>query len=107
MLVKEALPEAIRAHPGIRGVEIANMQNKINLLADDVILMLTDDEQSLIHITELLQSISAVSYYNISTTKSLVLDIYLNSKIKQKLRLRFPCVWKDTSIPYTRPKFAL
>lgn len=81
-MVMEPFAEAIRTHPGISGVEITNVQHKINLFADDVILTLTDVEQSLIHTSEVLQSFSAVSYYKVNASKSLILDIPLNLKVK-------------------------
>lgn len=47
-LVMEPLAEAIRSHPGIRGVDIAGVQHKINLFADDIILAIIDVERSLL-----------------------------------------------------------
>lgn len=52
--VMKPLAEAIRSHAEIKGVEIAGSQHKINLFANDVILAITDVEQSLSPTTEII-----------------------------------------------------
>lgn len=93
-VVMEPLAEAIRSHPNVKGVEIGKTQHKINLVADDVILTLTDVEQSLMHTTEVLHRFSSVSYYRVNSTKSLILDISISPNVKQKIQSKFAYIWQ-------------
>lgn len=61
-MVMEPLAEAIRSHSGISGVNIADIQHKISLFADDVILTLTDVEHSLPNVTSLLNLYGSLTY---------------------------------------------
>lgn len=78
----ETLAEAIRSHLGIRAVEVALSQHKINLFEDDEILTLTDAERSLCNTTEVLDLFSSLTYYRVNSSKSLILDISLTPKTK-------------------------
>lgn len=94
-LVMESLAEAIRSHPGIRGVESVAVQHKISLFADDLILKLTDVERSLSNTTTLLDLYGSLTYYNVNISKSLISDLSLTPKVKQSLKNRFPYSWQE------------
>lgn len=69
----EPLAKVIRQHPKIKGINIAIICHKMNLFAYDVILTLTDIEDSLQTTLQVLDMFIKVSYYKINSSKSLIL----------------------------------
>lgn len=99
-LIMEPLAEAIRSHAGIKGVDIAGIQHKISLFADDVILALTDVKRSLANVSSLLDLYGSLTYYKVNSAKPLVLGLALPPGVQRRLKSAFPYTWQDTSLPY-------
>lgn len=87
-MVMEPLTETIRTNPQIKGVKLANTQHKINVFADDDILILTDVDPSLTHTSEALNLFSKVSFYRVYSFKSLILNLSISPTTKNK-----SCKW--------------
>lgn len=79
---------------------MAGVQYKTSLFADDVILTLTNSERSLPSVTALLELYGSLTYYKVNTSKSLILDLFVNPRIKQTLMSKFPYSWQECYIPY-------
>lgn len=86
----EPLAEKIRSHQDETGVDMAGVQYKTSLFADDVILTLSNSERSLPSVTALLELYGSLTYYKVNTSKSLILDLFVNPRIKQTLMSKFP-----------------
>lgn len=69
-LVIEPLAEKIWSHSGISGFKFGSMEYKINLFADDVILMLTNPSSSLALVQQSLKEFSLASYYKVNASVS-------------------------------------
>jgi len=70
VLAIEPLAEAIRRDPDIKGFRVDQTNHEINLLADDVILYLTDPINSFTKLQTLLNTYSAISGYTVNLEKS-------------------------------------
>lgn len=99
-LVMEPMAEAIRAHQGIKGIDVKGVQHKLNLFADDVILTLTDVDRSLPNVTALLELYGTLTYYKVNASKSLILGFQISPRVKLSLQARFPYSWQEKSLPY-------
>ncbi|MBN3294582.1 LORF2 protein, partial [Polypterus senegalus] len=71
----EPLAAAIRQTTVIKGIKCKNIEHKISLYADDVLLYLQNSQSSLSQAIELINSFSRVSDYSINWLKSTVLPI--------------------------------
>lgn len=71
----EPLAKSIRFQANIKGITIGTTEHKINLFANDIILMQTDHNPSLDSVSSTLDEFSHVSYYKINATKSLILPL--------------------------------
>ena len=81
-LVMEPLAESIRSNKNISGIRIAEVDHKVSLFADDVILMITDPDRSLPEIQRTLAWFSEVSFYKANEAKSYMLNLGLAEAIK-------------------------
>lgn len=63
----EPMAESLRSHPNIHGFHLAGNSYNVHLFADDVILMLTKPEVSLIHAHDVLSKFSTLSYYKVNS----------------------------------------
>ena len=71
----EPLATAIRQNTNIKGIQTANINHKISLYADDVLLFLTNAQTSLHKTIALIDNFSSLSEYSINWSKSVVLPI--------------------------------
>uniref|UniRef100_A0A3B3HAI8 Reverse transcriptase domain-containing protein n=1 Tax=Oryzias latipes TaxID=8090 RepID=A0A3B3HAI8_ORYLA len=82
----EPLAAAIRQSRDIEGIQTKNLEHKISLYADDVLLFTPNSQSSICQIISLINRFSSVSEYSINWSKSTILPIncnYLNpSSIK-------------------------
>lgn len=69
-LALEPLAESIRLHTEVRGVRMGNVEHKIALYADDILLFLTSPRQSVSAILKIFHEFSLISGYKINLTKS-------------------------------------
>lgn len=95
----EPLAAAIRATPDISGLHVGQIEHKIGLYADDIILICTSPSRSLSALLNLLSKFADISYYKLNTTKSVILP--MTNVHSQNLVLRsFNFQWADHHIPY-------
>lgn len=73
----EPLAEQVRQTDKINGFKVGDIEHKINLFADDVILMITNLRSSLASVQILLKKFSDVSYYKVNKHKSYILELGL------------------------------
>ena len=72
VLALEPLAQAVRQDPDIKGVQVGQQIHKISPFVDDVILLLTDPNQSLSKLQALLSSCSSISGYKVNYGKYLL-----------------------------------
>lgn len=96
----EPLANYIRTEPYIKGFSIRNSTHTISLFADDIILMLTEVEDSLTSVHSALQMFNKVYYYKVNEGKSYILGLGIDSSMQQSLSLWFPYRWSDGGIKY-------
>uniref|UniRef100_A0A669EVM6 Reverse transcriptase domain-containing protein n=1 Tax=Oreochromis niloticus TaxID=8128 RepID=A0A669EVM6_ORENI len=71
----EPLAAAIRQNSVIKGIKCKNMEHKISLYADDVLLFLQNSQTNISGVIELINSFARISDYSINWSKSTVLPI--------------------------------
>uniref|UniRef100_A0A3Q2ZER1 Reverse transcriptase domain-containing protein n=1 Tax=Kryptolebias marmoratus TaxID=37003 RepID=A0A3Q2ZER1_KRYMA len=71
----EPLAAAMRQTADIKGIPCKNIEHKISLYADDILLFLQNSENSISNVIELINAFSKVSDYSINWPKSTVLPI--------------------------------
>lgn len=96
----EPLATYIPSHPRITGFPIQNAKHTLCLFADDIILLLTDVENSLATIHSVLMLFNHISYYKVNNTKSYILGLGITLTLKQKLTLLFPYIFQQERISY-------
>ncbi len=69
-MVIEPLAEAVRCNPHISGIFVNGKQHKIALYADDILLFVTQPEESISVIMEIIEQFSKISGYKINFSKS-------------------------------------
>lgn len=99
-LIMEPLAEHIRLHRNITGFKIGHIEHKINLFADDVVMMLTNPISSLASVQDVLMKFSCISYYKVNATKSYILDLGLDAVTSNILRNQYVYPWAETGISY-------
>lgn len=63
----EPLAQAIRATQGIKGIQVGQALNKVILFADDMLVFMTDPENSLAALNFLLQEFGQISVLKINS----------------------------------------
>lgn len=91
-LTIEPLAEAVGVHNDIHGLTIGERQHKINLYADDALVVVTRPEKSIPSLIETFNMFSAFSGYRIKLSKSKVMPL---GSLKQKPQVpsEFPFKW--------------
>lgn len=97
-LAVEPLAIAIRTHPSISGVMIADANHVVSLYADDIVLFLTNLSTTLPALTDLLDIYSGISGYKVNMQKSVALP--LNLPAEQIPQENFPFQWNTQSVTY-------
>lgn len=78
----EPLAEALHSDSSISGFSFGSCPHKINLFADNVILILTDLSTSLSCAHTILERFSQLSYYKVNFTKLLILVLGISPTLK-------------------------
>jgi hypothetical protein len=71
-IVLEVLDRAIRQQKEVKGIQIGKEEFKISLFVDDMILYLSDPQNSTREILNLINNFSKVAVYKINSNKSVV-----------------------------------
>lgn len=98
-LCVEPLAAAIRASPEISGLRVGQIEHKIGLYADDIILICTSPSRSLSALLRLISEFADISYYKLNTTKSIILPL-TNTHFQNLLLRSFNFQWAEHHIPY-------
>lgn len=72
-MVLEPLAQAIRLASAITGIKIGDVEHKLVLYADYVIITLTNPKSSILAVQNILEHFSSVSLYKINHSKSTIL----------------------------------
>lgn len=72
ILAIEPLVTAIRSNSEIAGIKIDDIENKIGLFVDDVVLFLTDLKQSIPTLLPLIRTYGSFSGYKVNASKSTI-----------------------------------
>ena len=81
-IVLEVLARAIRQEKEIKGIQIGNVEAKLSLFADNMIVYLKDPIVSAQKLLELISNFSKVSGYKINVQKSQAF-LYTNNRLKE------------------------
>ena len=82
-IVLEVLDRAIRQQKEVKGIQIGKEEVKISLFADDMIVYLSDPQNSTRELLQLINNFSKVAEYKINSNKSMS---FLYSKDINRLR---------------------
>lgn len=100
------MAEVIRVNDNISGLKILEKEHKITLYADDVLIVVTDPENSIPCLIETINVFSSFSDYKINFTKSEAMPLGL---LKQVPMRSFPFKWSPEGFIYlgiyVTPKF--
>ncbi len=94
----EPLVQAIREDPEINGISIKDVEYKINLFADNILLTLKNPERSIPKVMSLLRMFNWYSGYKLNTHKSQI--ICYNFIPNPDLQSRFDFKWDSPAIKY-------
>lgn len=97
-LAIEPLAEAVRNNVEITGVDTGKIKNKISLYADDIILYLSNPENTVPKVLDLISMFGKISGYKINLTKSNALS--LNMSISNSLKSSLPFTWAEAGLKY-------
>lgn len=92
VLAIEPLAIAIRSNQNITGIKINEIDNKIGLFADDIVIFLSHLEQSLHYMLNIISSFSKLSGYKINESKSAILFLKHSERIKPPVQTPFEVV---------------
>lgn len=92
----EPLAEAVRTQTQLTGIIVADVEHKIGLYADDIILTLSDPLTYHPTATALLQDFSSIFFYKLNSAKSQMLPIHLSPSIKRWLMNTSDFSWHRT-----------
>lgn len=94
----EPLAQAIRQEEGIKGITMGQMEHKIGLFADDVMLYLQDLDTSLPKLLEVIEQFHVCSGYKLNITKTQIIHFNYcpGEEIKNKLNIN----WKSKTLKY-------
>ena len=95
VMVIEPLAIAIRSNQNITGIKINEIDNKIGLFADDIVIFLSHLEQSLHHLFNTISAFSKLSGYKINESKSAILFLKHSERINPPVKTPFKIV-KDS-----------
>ena len=89
VLVLEPFAISNRNHPIIKGIQIADVEHRIALFADDTLLFLTNLEQSFSALNEVINRFVKFSGYRVNKTKSSVLFLMERERLHPTVRHTF------------------
>lgn len=97
-LFLEPLAQWIRQRPDIKGVIMASGEHKLALFADDVLMYLTQPNQTLPRVMTGLEEYGSVSGYKININKTQILS--LNYNPTTEIKNRYNWEWESNHIKY-------
>lgn len=101
----EPLAELIRNSLEIKGIKIKNVEHKISLYADDILIICTDPTQSIPALLQILQDFSAVSLYKLNNSKTIIFPLTNIGGLRASLS-QFQFIWSEDHITYLGVKLA-
>lgn len=99
-LVMEPLAETVRKDTLIKGIVVSDVDHRIGLFADDVVLTLISPNTSLDRTQQILTDFGKISYYKLNISKSSILPIHINKSNLKKLKSDFPFEWAHKYLKY-------
>jgi hypothetical protein len=99
-IVLEVLPRAIRQQKVIKGIQIRKEEVKIPLLADDMIVYISDPKNSTRKLLNLINSFSDVAGYKINSNKSMAFLYTKDKQAKKEIRETTPFTIVMNNIKY-------
>lgn len=88
----ELLAIAIRRNQNIIGIEINNIESKIGLFVDDIIIMLSHLNQSIFHLLNTISVFGNISGYTINESKSAMLFLKHSERLNPPIQTLFKVV---------------
>lgn len=94
----EPLAHSIRINPVICGIEIGELNHKIGLYADDVIVSITNPTQSLPHLQHTLDLFSKASLFKINYSESCMFGDNIDPNTKRSIEQHNSFSWAPDSL---------
>ncbi|KAL6084952.1 hypothetical protein STEG23_028300 [Scotinomys teguina] len=98
--VLEVIARAIRQHKEIKGIQIGKEEVKISLFADDMIVYLSDPQNSTKELLQLINTFSNVAGYKVNSKKSVALLYTKDKRAKEEIKAISPFTIATNSIKY-------
>ena len=99
-IVLEVLTKAIKQQKEIKGIQIGKDEVKISLLADDMIVEISDPKNSTRELLNLINSFSIVAGYKINSNKSVAFLYTKDLQTKKEIRETTPFTIVTNNIKY-------
>ncbi|KAL6074366.1 hypothetical protein STEG23_012116 [Scotinomys teguina] len=99
-IVLEVLARAIRQHKEIKGIQIGKEEVKISLFADDMIVYLSDPQNSTKELLQLINTFSNVAGYKVNSKKSVALLYTKDKRAEEEIKATSPFTIATNSIKY-------
>ncbi|KAL6073377.1 hypothetical protein STEG23_013708 [Scotinomys teguina] len=99
-IVLEVLARAIRQHKEIKGIQIGKEEVKISLFADDMIVYLSDPQNSTKELLQLINTFSNVAGYKVNSKKSVTLLYTKDKRAEEEIKATSPFTIATNSIKY-------
>ncbi|KAL6089590.1 hypothetical protein STEG23_038192 [Scotinomys teguina] len=99
-IVLEVLARAIRQHKEIKGIQIGKEEVKISLFADDMIVYLSDPQNSTKELLQLINTFSNVAGYKVNSKKSVALLYTKDKKAEEEIKATLHFTIATNSIKY-------
>ena len=94
----EPLAERIRLEQKINGIDIAGANHKLSMYADDIIIFLSDPEQSIEALINVIGEFGTISGYALNVNKSEVM--IMGGTISDELKHKYTFHWDVERIKY-------
>ena len=94
----EPLAEIIRLHSDVKGIRMGEVQHKIALYADDILLFLSSPKTSIPAILTIFSDFSDISGYKINFSKSEAMP--LGTLTNLDVSENFPFIWSTSGFTY-------
>ncbi|KAL6060464.1 hypothetical protein STEG23_022672, partial [Scotinomys teguina] len=99
-IVLEVLARAIRQHKEIKGIQIGKEEVKISLFADDMIVYLSDPQNSTKELLQLINTFSNVAGYKVNSKKLVALLYTKDKRAEEEIKATSPFTIATNSIKY-------
>ncbi|KAL6087267.1 hypothetical protein STEG23_021159, partial [Scotinomys teguina] len=99
-ILLEVLARAIQQHKEIKGIQIGKEEVKISLYADDMIVYLSDPQNSTKELLQLINTFSNVAGYKVNSKKSVALLYTKDKRAEEEIKATSPFTIATNSIKY-------